>query len=239
MAVDPDPQAHVASTTDFYSLLNVAPSFNDSKELKSAYRKASIRYHPDRTVKQTSSEAEKAAARDKWDLFEVAHKLLSDAFLRAQYDTARNARELNRVRNDALASERRKMVDKLESRENRGMKRGVGDMVGVFGGRSEVEREEKRLAVEGAKMRRERDEREEAKRMQMEREEEEEERNRKYEEAEGSAAAKVRKTVKRAPGGPDLLQSTMARLRETARKKKEAAAAAAAKTEVQSEIQLG
>lgn len=63
--------------TEFYDLLGVAPDANDN-ELKKAYRKQAIKFHPD---KNPSPEAE-----EKFKDISKAYQILSDPNLRAVYD---------------------------------------------------------------------------------------------------------------------------------------------------------
>ena len=68
----------MASKEDYYELLGVSRGV-DAEDLKKAYRKAALRYHPDRNP------GDKAAEEKFKDLSE-AYQILSDSEKRAQYD---------------------------------------------------------------------------------------------------------------------------------------------------------
>lgn len=71
-----------SKTKDYYKVLGVANDA-DEKQIKSAYRKASKKYHPDKAAKQgiTKEEAEKKMAS-----INEAYEVLSDPELRARFD---------------------------------------------------------------------------------------------------------------------------------------------------------
>ncbi|KAH8098672.1 hypothetical protein JL720_1632 [Aureococcus anophagefferens] len=73
--------AAVAKETDFYKLLKIDKSFNE-KQLKSAYREAAKKYHPDKNPGD-----EKAAK--KFALVAEAYDVLSDPKKRRRYDQQR------------------------------------------------------------------------------------------------------------------------------------------------------
>src|SRR5688572_26809461 len=62
---------------DYYDVLGV-PKGADAQELKKAYRKLAMDYHPDRNPDPGASEKFKEATR--------AYEVLSDADMRARYD---------------------------------------------------------------------------------------------------------------------------------------------------------
>jgi molecular chaperone DnaJ len=66
------------SKADFYEVLGVSRDAND-QELKSAYRKQALRYHPDRNPGDH-------AAEEKFKLASEAYQVLSDGDKRAVYD---------------------------------------------------------------------------------------------------------------------------------------------------------
>lgn len=79
-------KAHVAlkrsKSKDYYKILGVANDV-DEKQIKSAYRKASKRFHPDKAAKQgiTKEDAEKKMAA-----INEAYEILGNPELRARFD---------------------------------------------------------------------------------------------------------------------------------------------------------
>ena len=72
-----------SSGRDFYAILGV-PRDVDDDALKKAYKRAAIKWHPDRHVKK--AEAEKKAAEEKFKEVAEAFEILSDKNKRAIYD---------------------------------------------------------------------------------------------------------------------------------------------------------
>ena len=68
---------------DYYSILGVERDANEDK-IKSAYRKLSMQWHPDRWANGTDEEKKKA--EDKFKEIAEAYEVLSDPQKRAQYD---------------------------------------------------------------------------------------------------------------------------------------------------------
>ena len=68
----------MASKADYYGLLGVSRD-TDAEELKKAYRKAALRYHPDRNPGDK-------AAEEKFKELSEAYQVLSDPEKRARYD---------------------------------------------------------------------------------------------------------------------------------------------------------
>ena len=63
---------------DFYEILGVSKSADD-KEIKKAYRKIAMKYHPDRNPDDKKAE-------EKFKEAAEAYEILSDANKRARYD---------------------------------------------------------------------------------------------------------------------------------------------------------
>jgi len=128
------------SDIDFYELLGITFEACSSSELRRAYRKTALKYHPDKAGKDYDPE--------KFELFQASFEVLNDAELKAKYDNHRNAKIQKRRANELFEGKRRAMKEDLEARE-----RGVG----VGEKRSREEDEEagmlRRLAEEGRKRR--------------------------------------------------------------------------------------
>lgn len=140
---------HATSTVDFYELLGVAFETSES-DIRRAYRKTALKYHPDKLGKDFDPE--------KFHLLQIANDVLSDPSAKAAYDNARNARLQRQRQNDLFEGKRRQMKEDLEARE-----RGAGatSAAGTKRSReeSEMEIEIRRLAEEGRRRRMEMEER--------------------------------------------------------------------------------
>ncbi|KPM40186.1 hypothetical protein AK830_g6392 [Neonectria ditissima] len=71
-----------SKTKDYYKVLNV-PADADERQIKSAYRKASKQFHPDKAAKQGIN---KEDAEKKMASINEAYEVLSDPELRARFD---------------------------------------------------------------------------------------------------------------------------------------------------------
>ncbi|CZS95584.1 related to pre-mRNA-splicing factor cwc23 [Rhynchosporium agropyri] len=134
-----DLQKWVTSDVDFYALLGLTLTAPSSSELRRAYRKTALQYHPDKAGKDYDAE--------KYELFQAANGVLSDPELKAKYDGHRNAKLQRQRANELFEGKRRAMKEDLEERERggAGSKRGREE--------SEMDREMKKLAEEGRKRR--------------------------------------------------------------------------------------
>ena len=111
-----DFKTHALTTShDFYALLNLTEAANNA-EIRSAYRKATLKYHPDKVGASPD-------ALERWHLLQIAHEVLSDAGVRELYDNARRARAEKSKREDAFEGRRKWMKEDLERRENGAVKR--------------------------------------------------------------------------------------------------------------------
>ncbi len=68
---------------DYYELLGIKKGASDD-EIKKAFRKAALKYHPDRMV--NASEEEKKVAEEKFKELNEAYQVLSDSEKRQMYD---------------------------------------------------------------------------------------------------------------------------------------------------------
>ena len=134
------------SATDFYEILGIPVDDISESALRKAFRKQSIKWHPDKNPDP--------AAAEKFHMLTVAYDVLSDPATKAAYDNARTARLAKKRRAEAFDMQRRKMQEDLESREGTAKKQ-----------KTEQENEEARfqaqlakLQEEGARLRQKREE---------------------------------------------------------------------------------
>jgi len=139
-----DLQKWITSDVDFYELLGLPLSTFSSSELRRAYRKTSLKYHPDKLGKDFDPE--------KYDLFQSAYAILDDEELKAKYDNHRAAKLQKQRANELFEGKRRTMKEELEARERGGVKRAREEEEGE----TEMQAEMKRLAEEGRRRRAER-----------------------------------------------------------------------------------
>lgn len=175
-----DLKAHAASNQDFYALLDLSPAANES-EIRRAYRRTALKYHPDKIANPT------AADIDKFHLLQIANDVLSNPAIRQLYDNAREARVRKQRERDQMDAAKRKMREDLEARERAGatFQQGV-KRPWIPGGEEDAEaklqREIERIAEDGRRRRREATDR-------LKRELEEEQRKMQEEEEEARKAA--------------------------------------------------
>jgi DnaJ family protein C protein 17 len=149
-----DLKTHAASDEDFYALLTVSPAAAEP-EIRRAYRRAALKYHPDKIANPT------AADIDKFHLLQIAYDVLSDPTVRQLYDNAREARLRKKRERDMMDATKRKMREDLEARERagaavpggaRGMKRA---WMPDEDAEEKLQREITRIAEDGRRRRRE------------------------------------------------------------------------------------
>ncbi|KAA8905351.1 hypothetical protein FN846DRAFT_950944 [Sphaerosporella brunnea] len=99
------------SETDFYEILGVSPDVLSDSSLRKAFRKESLKWHPDKNPAPEAAE--------KFHLLTVAYDVISDPATRAAYDNARAARLAKKRRSEAFDMHRRKMQEDLENREGK------------------------------------------------------------------------------------------------------------------------
>ncbi|CAI7638424.1 unnamed protein product [Penicillium viridicatum] len=153
-----DLKAHAASNQDFYALLDIQPAATET-EIRRAYRRTALKYHPDKIKNPT------AADIDKFHFLQIAYDVLSDTSVRQLYDNAREARQRKQRERDMMGAAKRKMREDLEARERAGAaEMGVGAKQGVKrswaadvdeDAEEKLQREIDRIAEDGRRRRRE------------------------------------------------------------------------------------
>jgi DnaJ family protein C protein 17 len=150
------------TTEDFYELLGVAFDTPEA-DIKRAYRKSSLRYHPDKNPGDQ-------AAADRFIVLGHARDILLDAKLKGEYDRVRLRKKEKALQDDLLDSKRRKMKEDLERREGEGLAR-MGSLkrkrAEDMNEKERREAEIQRLAEDGKRRRKEHQEK-----LQRQREEE-------------------------------------------------------------------
>ncbi|KAI9371784.1 hypothetical protein BJX61DRAFT_10286 [Aspergillus egyptiacus] len=156
-----DLKTHATSNShDFYALLDISPAASEA-EIRRAYRRTALKYHPDKITNPTQADI------DKFHLLQIANDVLSDPAVRQLYDNAREARERKKKETEMMDAAKRKMKEDLEARERAGAaagaQRGMKRTWGATGyGDEETEeklaREIERIAEDGRRRRREAEE---------------------------------------------------------------------------------
>ncbi|OQO10326.1 hypothetical protein B0A48_04684 [Cryoendolithus antarcticus] len=134
----------VNTTEDFYELLGISSHAGTDAEIRRAYRKTALKYHPDKVGSD-------AAAAAKFHDLQVAFDVLSDPASKEAYDDARRTREARQEREQQFEGRRKQFKDELEARENASLKRKRGDDVEDDAYRREIAR----LAADGKRRREE------------------------------------------------------------------------------------
>lgn len=136
----------IKSSHDLYALLGLDPAC-DAKAIKSAWRKTSLKYHPDKNQDNPS-------AVETFYLAKNAAELLQNPEARARYDAAREAAAQREAQKAKLEGKRRRLMEELERAESGAKRKREEDE-----GREErLQSELKRLARDGERRRREREE---------------------------------------------------------------------------------
>lgn len=146
MADDLKSQA-LSSSQDFYALLSVPPSASEN-DIRRAWRKQALKYHPDKVGPNNTS------ALEKFHLLQIAQDVLCDPIVRELYDNARRAKEEKEARDAAYEGRRKAMKEDLERRESGALKRKREEMQAE----EDFERELRRIAEDGKRRRKEREE---------------------------------------------------------------------------------
>ncbi|KAL5002185.1 hypothetical protein BDV10DRAFT_158541 [Aspergillus recurvatus] len=158
-----DLKSHATSNAhDFYALLDIPPAATES-EIRRAYRRTALKYHPDKITNPTQADI------DRFHLLQIANDVLSDPTVRGLYDNAREARERKKREVEMMDAAKRKMREDLEARERagaaaagtagqRGVKRAWGATVDDNDAEEKLAREIERIAEDGRRRRREAEE---------------------------------------------------------------------------------
>lgn len=154
MAPSDSLKEHAASSEDFYALLNLDPSAGP-EELRRAYRRTALKYHPDKISNPQPSDLE------KFHLLQIAYDLLSDPEARQLYNNARDARERKKREHEMLAGVRKRMKEDLETRERNSFQKSSQTVDAVFQDNTaeqQLQQRIRKLAEDGARRTRERQE---------------------------------------------------------------------------------
>ncbi|KAH0152427.1 DnaJ-domain-containing protein, partial [Aureobasidium melanogenum] len=134
-----------STAIDYYELLGITFENSSESDIRRAYRRTALKYHPDKN-------ADKPDIVEKFHLLQIANDVLSSPEYKAIYDNARRAKQEREERHQAFEGRRRQMKEDLENRENASLKRKhqeeeEGD---------KLQREIQRLAADGKRRRLER-----------------------------------------------------------------------------------
>ncbi|GAB1196928.1 hypothetical protein APSETT444_006208 [Aspergillus pseudonomiae] len=212
MASNDDLKAHAASNQDFYALLDISPAAAEG-EIRRAYRKTALKYHPDKIANPTPADI------DKFHTLQIAYDVLSDPSIRQLYDNAREARQRKQRERDMMDAAKRKMREDLEARERagaaamggapRGVKRTWMSGTGDDDAEEKLQREIERIAEDGRRRRREAEER-----LKQKADDEEKRRRQEEEEAQKAADKSSQRVDRSQEGGanvPELERAVKAR----------------------------
>lgn len=130
-----------ARELDLYALVGLPdddPSLRqDPKAIHRAWRKASLKHHPDKAGANFDPE--------KWELLENARDVLLEPAARAAYDNGRAAKLRRQLEREKVQGERKRWIDQLEADELEAKRRKNEETERA----RELEREKMRLAEEG------------------------------------------------------------------------------------------
>ncbi|THZ84183.1 DnaJ-domain-containing protein [Aureobasidium pullulans] len=140
-------EAAKSTAVDYYELLGITFENSSESDIRRAYRRTALKYHPDKN-------ADKPDIVEKFHLLQIANDVLSSPEYKAIYDNARRVKQEKEERHQAFEGRRRQMKEDLENRENASLKRKhqeeeEGD---------KLQREIQRLAADGKRRRLERQE---------------------------------------------------------------------------------
>ncbi|KAI5251379.1 DnaJ-domain-containing protein [Aureobasidium subglaciale] len=138
-------EAAKSTAVDYYDLLGITFENSSESDIRRAYRRTALKYHPDKN-------ADKPDIVEKFHLLQIANDVLSSPEYKSIYDNARRVKQEKEERHQAFEGRRRQMKEDLENRENASLKRKhqeeeEGD---------KLQREIQRLAADGKRRRLER-----------------------------------------------------------------------------------
>jgi DnaJ family protein C protein 17 len=134
------------ATDDFYALLGVTTFDVEDSEIKRAYRKASVKVHPDKNP-------DDADAADKFIRLGIARDILLDAKLKTEYDRQRQRKREKALQDELLDGKRRRMKEDLERREREGFSNLKRKQPHEMGEAEKREMDIQRLAEDGKRRR--------------------------------------------------------------------------------------
>ena len=94
---------------DLYELFEILPEATET-EIKKAYRKKALIYHPDKNP-------DNPKANEVFQKLSKALEVLTDKEARASYDKILRAKKERQAKNKKLDAKRRKLRDELDARE--------------------------------------------------------------------------------------------------------------------------
>ena len=175
---------------DIYAFLSVTPTSTES-EIRSAYRKQSLLYHPDKNPSPSAAE--------KFHYLNLSLAILVSPTARIAYDNVRKAKAAKAARTAKYDDERRRMQRDLEDRE-REAKRRRFDMRGVEEEERIFKQEVEKLKEESERLKKERD-------RKMQEDLEREVQNETFaDESERTVKVRFRKGVDRSELSADLIE---------------------------------
>ena len=109
-----------ATTEDLFDLLGIdALDAQDEAQVRRAWRKASLKYHPDKVGGPTGAGFDDKM-KAKWELLERAREILSDPKTREVYVSGRAAVKIQEEKKAAMNAKQREMIERLEAAERGG-----------------------------------------------------------------------------------------------------------------------